>query len=168
MSDDDDSEMEFSDIGGLHISGMLDAQGVREAHEALSVKYSEGYVSPEDYARLEKLKGLSELFEEVLFWCWNYRGADGQFKLRRFPAAQNRFVALTALVKPDFFDGMSYDEIGNRIGVTKQNLSNMARDFQKEFGLKFRRSHRETELHSAAAKKTWANGERPRTWRKEK
>jgi hypothetical protein len=156
---DEDSFEKLNGCEGVHFKRqdgspvVLDKQGMREAHIALSTP-CEGGATSEDWERLERIKGLAELFDEVLFWCWNVR-IDGGYKIRKYRAAQNRFVAITALVKPDVFNGDSYELIAGRLGITKQLLSNYAKEFQEEFGLKFQRSHRAYTLHSSAAKKSW-------------
>ena len=110
---------------------------------------------------------MAEVFDEILFWCWNVK-VGGVYRIRKFKAAQNRFVAMTALVKPDVFNGKSYEEIAKKIGATKSHLSAMAKDFQKEFGLKFQRSYRDDGKFSAAAKKSWSKTDRVKTWAKPK
>ena len=157
-----DNEGSSSNYNGFNLKGRMDEIAMRD------YRSSEGYVSPEDYERLDKIKAMSETLEEIMFWCWNVRGANGKYKLRKFNSAQNHFVAFTALVRPDFFDGMSYEEIGKKIKISKQRLSIMAKSFQKEFGVKFRRSHNETDKHSAAAKASWQSEARPKTWSKPK
>jgi hypothetical protein len=152
MLDDDAEETESCSYNGLNVTRYANIAAVREYE---TVKQSEGYVSPQDYDRLEKIKAMSEILDDILFWCWNVKHADGTFGKRGINSAKNHFVVLTALVKPDFLGGMTYEELGKRTSVTKQNLSVIAKNFEKEFGVKFRRSHREDSKHSEAAKKTW-------------
>jgi len=146
-------------IGGLriinetgHLEG-VDKSEMSDVYRRLSITDG-GDVSPEDWERLEKLKGLAELMDSVFFWCWTEKTASG-FTPRHPKAAQNRFVAMTALVRPDMIGDKSYEQIGEQIGVGKAWLSAMAKDFQKNFGLKFQRSHKDGGNHSAAAKKVW-------------
>ena len=113
-----------------------------------------GDVDPEDWDRLEKLKGLTELLNSVFFWCWTKDTPRGII-YRHPKAAQKRFLAMTALVRPDLIKEKSYDKIGSVVGITKQMMSLMAKDFQNSFGLKFQRSHKNGGNNSASAKKTW-------------
>lgn len=113
-----------------------------------------GDVAQEDWDRLERLKGLSELMDEVFFWCWTEKTDEG-FKPRHAKTAQKRFVAMTALVKPDLIGDMTYAQIGEHVGISKQWMSAMAKDFQSNFGLKFSRSHKNDGKNSAAQSKSW-------------
>ena len=135
-----------------HLEGVSKSE-MPDVYRRLSITDG-GDVSPEDWEKLERLKGLAELMDSVFFWCWTEKTANG-FTPRHPKAAQNRFVAMTALVRPDLIEGKSYEEIGEQIGVGKAWLSALAKDFQKNFGLKFQRSHKDGGNHAAAAKKVW-------------
>lgn len=113
-----------------------------------------GDVAPEDWERLDKIKGLAELLDSVFFWCWTKETNRGII-YRHPKAAQKRFVAMTALVRPDLIRDKSYEEIGEVVGIGKAWMSAMSKDFQNSFGLKFQRSHKNGGNNSASAKKTW-------------
>ncbi len=153
--DPDDSNL----LNGFRINGYLSKASLRSANNSFSTDHphhkSEGFVNDDDYERLEKIRGLTAIFDEVLFWCWNVKCADGSFKVRTIRSAQNNFLIMTALVKPEILDGMSYEEIGMKAGITRQNISRVANDFQNEFGLTFRRSRPTNGSHAIAAKKAW-------------
>jgi len=156
-----DNENDFNSMAGVHFQNQsggpvsLDKQSLREAGEKLSTRFNEGFVSDEDWVRIERIKGLAELFDNVLFWCWHVK-VGGVYKLRKYRAAQNRFVAMTALIKPEIFNHDSYESIAGKIGTTKALLSLYAKEFQTDVaGLKFQRSKKDGDSHSVSAKKTW-------------
>lgn len=145
---------------GLHIqnrygqSARLESSEMHDFHRKTSTPPGEDHVSDEDWRRLEKIKGLSELFDDVLFWCWHVKVGDA-YKVRQFRAAQNRFVVITALVKPEIFNHDSYDKIAEKLGTTKALLSFYAKEFQAEVGLKFQRSKKDDNGYSESSKKAW-------------
>ena len=151
---------------GFRMSRHMNNLAMQEFNDSIAAKSIEGYVPPEDYERLDKIKAMSEMFDDVLFWCWNIKGEGGTFKLRNFESAKNHFIVMTALIKPEVFEGMSYEQIGKKISVTKQRISKIAESFEKEFGIKFRRSHKEKNNHASAARKSWNKPDRIKTWAK--
>jgi len=169
-SEDGDAESNFMGATGINIQSRggylvaLKPQEKREAVEAFSTN-GEGFVSAEDWDRLDKIKQMAEVLDEILFWCWNVKVGE-KYRLRKFKSAQNCFVAMTALVKPELLEGKTYEEIGSCIGIGKARMSAMARDFQVQFGLTFNRGIRDGAAHSAAAKKSWQNPGRIKTWAK--
>ena len=107
-----------------------------------------------------KINLMSDSLRDVLDWCWRTK-----FGPRKLKGAQHCFVALTALVRPELVGDMSYEQIGRRLGVGKSNISRIARSFQKEFGVKFSRSHRADNLHAAAARESWQKSGRVKSWK---
>lgn len=87
-----------------------------------------------------EVRELGEALSAILRWVWR----NGQ-KQRRPRPAVTRFMALSAVLNPDLFDGDSYQVIGAEfVGVTKAAVSKAAVQFQDEFGVHFRRSRKET------------------------
>ncbi len=135
---------------GFNFSRHMDRMAVEKFQS------SEGYVSPEDYRRLDKICEMSEVMDAVLLWCWKPIWDRGKFRARGFGSACTRFVAMTTMLKPDLFEGLSYEQIGNKMSVTKQQISQAAKGFESEFGVKFRRSKvSKTNKNSESAKIAW-------------
>ena len=84
----------------------------------------------------DKQKEFSEVFKRVLQWCW--LEANGRRRSIKF--ASVRFATMTSLIAPDIFDGLSYEDIGSMVNMSKSNVSLMATDFEKCFGFRAARS----------------------------
>jgi len=85
--------------------------------------------------------GATMLAVTLLQFSWMTRNG----KLREPLEAARRFTAASAVLEPRLFcDGkLTYEDLGLLCKCTKQALSKIARDFQTEMGLHFRRSQRE-------------------------
>ncbi len=76
--------------------------------------------------------------------CTQYfagRGAAAKTSAGTHVAAFRKFLALSAALRPELFDGRTLEQIGRDAGCTKANLSKAALQFTTQFGLKFRRQH---------------------------
>lgn len=94
--------------------------------------------------------GLSEL----LNWVW---------QTKDFKTAFVKFVAMSAVMRPELLDDQSYLQLAKKINCTKSLISHNVKTFEAEFGLHFRRSRRAggCEVMSAARFKA-ANGPKTR------
>lgn len=138
-----------SDTFGFHFNhytkGRLDAGKIEKRHVDEFLNMSVPFTYPmddEDAHKQDELRGLAEGFGRVLLWCWTCQKQDGTVKLRSVNTARNHFAAASALIRPELFSGMTYKQVGKRLGVTRQQLSHYARKFQKDFNIHFRRSHK--------------------------
>ena len=73
-----------------------------------------------------------DALELLLLWIWSKPDFDVAF---------NRFVSMSAVMRPELLDNMSYVQLAAKLGVTKACISKNALDFSRAFGLRFRRSH---------------------------
>jgi len=87
----------------------------------------------------DKAEVGAELLSGVLIWIWR-----SDLKLKNPRSAFRRFVVISALMRPGLLGSKSYSEIGKQLGCTKQALSAIAKEFERDFGLRFRRSHDST------------------------
>jgi len=90
----------------------------------------------EEAAPEDEIKTLAVAFDRILRWCWRTQ-LD---RCRQKRAAFYRFMAMTAAMRPDIMDNVSYAKLGKGYGVTKAQVSKLAVEFQDEFGVHFRRS----------------------------
>ena len=112
----------------------IDKKAAPEAiNRALSVEFK--YPNDDAYEE-DKIKVMAEAFNSVFGWIWLVNGNSRQPK-----AAFSHFVVFTALVRPDLIGKESYEKIADKMDLTKANLSLIAKDFEREFGMKFGRSH---------------------------
>ena len=72
----------------------------------------------------------------MLQWVWGTKPAKLESR-----AAFLKFVAMSAVVRPDILQNKSYEEIADLCGCSKANIALHAKNFQREFGVVFRRSH---------------------------
>lgn len=73
----------------------------------------------------------------IMQWAW--RGPTN--RPANMHAAFVKFLALSATMRPEIFDGQTYKQLGSRVGVTRADISKAAVNFTRQFGLHFRRQH---------------------------
>lgn len=71
--------------------------------------------------------------ERLMRWLWQSSDMKGSFI---------RFVAMSAAMRPELLDNQSYNDIAKKLNVTRATISSFAVQFQKKFGVHFRRSKR--------------------------
>lgn len=78
-------------------------------------------------------KIAGEALARLLEWIWCDKkfnpGADGSFT-----AATRRFVAVSALLRPDFVNSDTMQKLAKRLGCSRACLSKMVSQFRHEFG----------------------------------
>jgi hypothetical protein len=75
---------------------------------------------------------------EILAWSWSSPSG----KTTDIHGAFVKFLALSATMRPELFDGQTYKELGEQVGCTRANISKAAVRFAEHFGgLHFRRQH---------------------------
>ena len=81
---------------------------------------------------------LADAFREILEWIWH------DWKLTKKPeSAFMRFVAMSAVLRPELVGDLSYEQIGAKFGgLTKQAVSKNAVNFSDRFKIHLRRSRR--------------------------
>ena len=96
-------------------------------------------------AELEKNETAGDALHDLFLWCWSTPSFKFSFV---------RFVAISAVMRPDLLDDLSYEQLAKKLNCTKALISYNAKQFQKEFGVHFRRSRRldGCEKMSAAAR----------------
>jgi hypothetical protein len=73
---------------------------------------------------------------EVLTWAWS----SPTGKTVDVRASFIKWLAISATMRPELFDSMTYKQLGERAGCTRANLSKAAIRFTERFGgLQFRR-----------------------------
>jgi len=150
-------------VSGKRIEKPVD---LNERHEQLDVEHDHaGFVAPGavgqtvDFDFDEVDKDTTEFFANasqdvrresamalalILGWVWQ----------SGFESAQRKFAAMTAGLRPDLIDNASYEEIGRKLGCVKATIAKAARNFQKQFNLKFSRSRQdEARRHMADARR---------------
>lgn len=84
----------------------------------------------------------SEGLEKLLFWIWE----NGNFK-----SSFIKFVAMSAAMRPELLDDQSYLDLAKKLDCTKALMSYNVCQFQKLFGVHFRRSRTETQCKNFKA-----------------
>ena len=69
----------------------------------------------------------------ILGWIWQ----------SGFESAQRKFAAMSAGLRPDLLNDATYEEIGSKLGCVKATIAKAARNFQKQFNMKFSRSQQD-------------------------
>jgi len=85
----------------------------------------------------------------MLQWCWPPRRSV-RVGLR---VGFRRFVAVSMTLRPELLDNCTFAQVAREVGVTKAALSKHSVDFEREFGLQFRRGRSATaRAHMRAAR----------------
>lgn len=72
----------------------------------------------------------SDGLEAMLLWIWSNRNMKYAFV---------KFVAISALMRPELLDSQSYAELGKKLSVSTDCISRNALEFQERFGVHFSR-----------------------------
>jgi hypothetical protein len=87
----------------------------------------------------DEMPAAADALGRVMDWCWR----EPKGNRRDQPTAYRHFLALSAVMRPDLFDNVSYTTLAKENGITKAWISKLATQFQDEFGIHFRRSRRQ-------------------------
>jgi hypothetical protein len=86
----------------------------------------------------DQIKDLASAMSRIIQWCW----VNGYGNVRSDKLSFAHWLAFTAALRPDILGDASYQKLGKHLGVTRAWISKLAIQFQKDFGIHFRRSRR--------------------------
>ena len=89
----------------------------------------------------------SGALRELLTWVWS----TPLHKTNDVHAAFVKFLAMSATIRPELFDGQTYKQLGARVGISRATISKNGVRFTRRFGIHFRRQYNATDAMRAAA-----------------
>ncbi|HZL13168.1 MAG TPA: hypothetical protein VFC85_03405 [Verrucomicrobiae bacterium] len=146
--------MKFKKNNSATLEGKIETPVVWEKHHNPTIEDHAGSVAPGDVVQTMDFdfdaldKDTAAFFANanpdvrcesamalalILGWIWQ----------SGFESAQCKFAAMTAGLRPDLLDDASYEEIGSKLGCVKATIAKAARNFQKQFNIKFSRSRQD-------------------------